>query len=229
MISVDSYKHLVIIEHDTFYSIKFIDNNDGEKIIKFDKKENEINKMIDLLGLYLKLYKVNGFDRMALVYDVKNNENLLPEVMLSNGLRKIHFKTKIEFFSFFSKMVLDNYVRNKESLIKNINIFEVKVDASSNASKFICVDNTLNLTLEADSHMNICVYERQFVAELLEYRCFSKKINVELVQEKNEDKEYYMAICGEFKMIFPKEYTYSTLIRIINEHNGKIDKIRKRR
>lgn len=229
MINIDSYKQLIIEEHELFYSLELIDNKGKTKITKFFKKEEDVNKMLDLLKLYLKLYKVNGVNRFVPTHKLVNDINLLPEVILSNDKRKINLKTKVEFFKIFSKMVLDNYAMNKEKLLEDNEIEELRLDASSDSCKFSRVGNIVNLTLESDANKNIRVYERQFIMNLLEHRCAGEKIIVEETQETNTIKRWYIASCGDFRMIFPKEYTYSTIIGTIREYNKKIDETRKRR
>ena len=229
MISIDSYKQLVIEEKENYYSIKFIDNKDKIKIIKFFKKEVEIDKMIKLLQLYLKLYKVNGFNHLIPVYSVGNNINSYPAAFLDNGTKRISIKAKPEFFRIISKMILDNYTKNRDKILNDNDIEVINLNAMSNSSQFSVIDNIVDLTLDADLYMNIRGSEKQFIVDLLEYKCLGKEIIIELSQEKDENKRKYIATCGDFKLIFPKGYTYSIIIGIINEHNGKINKTRKRR
>ena len=46
---------------------------------------------------------------------------------------------------------------------------------------------------------------------------------------KDKINSYYVAICGDFKVSFPRDYTYSVITQVINDHNNEIDKVRKRR
>jgi len=229
MISIDSYKQLIIEEHELFYALKLIDNKNKLKITKFFKKEEDINEMFDLLKLYLKLYKVNGVNRFVPIHKLVNDINLLPEVNLYNNMKKIYIKTKMEFFKIFSKMVLDNYAMNKEKLLQDNEIEELRLDASFDSCKFSREGNIVNLTLESDENKNIRVYERQFIMALLEHKCSGEKIMVEETQETDPTKRGYIATCGDFRMIFPKGYTYSAIVGTIMEYNNKIDETRKRR
>lgn len=224
---IDSYKQLILLEQETFYLLKFIDINNKTKVIKFLKNDSDIKKMLELLKLYIQLYKVNGFNHFKPIYSVGYKVISLPKFFLANDQKNISLKVNVQLFRIISEMVLADYVKNRELFCKTTEVKEIRINASSNDSKFYADGNVVNLTLEADSNMNIKKYDREFFASIINDRCFGKKIDVNLFKEKN--KNYYVAVCDEFKFSFPRDYTYSVLMQIINNHNEEIDKLRKRR
>ena len=227
MLNVNDYKELLIERQEKRYLIRCVDNHNRVSWLEFDKEDDK-RKIIDLIYSFLKNGFINGFNNLVSTHNHSLN-NSVSDIFFCNGEKKISLKNCTQEFREINNFVFDKYTTNRDSFFKTEDINNIMVNASSSGRNFLIKDNVVTLTLNADLNMNILGAEREFVREFLQEKCGNRKINIEFIKGKNGMNESCIATCGEFKMMFPIGYTYSTIVGIINDHNYQVIETRKRR
>lgn len=223
---MEQFRQLIIDDDDKYYLIKIVDDRKNVRVVKYLKDERGLKEFLEFISLYLNNSNVNGVNRY---FGATRIGFSCYEVLLCNSSMKIEIKSYHRDYKLINNIAYEAYVRNRELFFQNNMINYINITAKTNVLKFEGNDNCVNLTLNADVNMNILSSEREFIRELLAVRCGGKIVEIELVKDKNNMGKNWVASCGEFKMVFPTGYTYSTICGVIRDHNEIVSENRKRR
>lgn len=228
--NVDKYKHIIIEESDNKFLIKIIDSNNGVMFIECLMDEIGINNMCELIQMYINTFGVNGMNKsIPIIRSVSKKQESYAEVICANSENKISMKIYDPKYKFISKMIADKYFACRDKTLKNTEFNEIRISADPDISKYEINGKVVNLVLSTDFNVNIRNSEKDFIRDLLEYKCGKKKMVINFLDGKYSDERKCVVTCGDLKIVFPRGYTYSTILGIIYDHNFKIDEMRKRR
>jgi hypothetical protein len=215
-------RQLLIEEKDDFYIVKLVYDSNNVQTVTYPKNEIGLKNMYEFFTKYLRKVRINGVNK---IYSFHNS----PDILFDNSTKKMNIQLNSRYFKLFNEVVLNNYSDSRNEFFKNTDINEIRISAFTNIGKYEEKDGFIDLVLAADYHMNISVSEREFIRELIDYKCGNRKVDIEFIKEEKGFNKICIITCGEFKIVMPQGYTYSTIVGIAIDHNDSIDENRKRR
>ena len=221
------FRELIIEEYNTYYLVKLIGQDVDELSIRYDKDSGDY-EVIDFVKLFLGMGKINRLVNKSMIYGESTQSKFFEVGNLEKQILKINLHgTK---FRYLSDMILQKYINDRHEFLNSCDVKEIRLNAINQNFMYEQNGELINVNLCVDANGNLLRIEREAMRDFLyeKFDSIGEEVIVEMKKGKYGESLECVVTCGDFKISFPRTYTFSLIVGIINDYNNNNYKSKKR-
>ena len=223
----DDFKEIVIEEYEQYFLLRAITSTGGEFSVKYDKEK--YNKdFVSIIEEFVTRNTISMIhNRLPIISGRTHREYMEVSTIDNKSLKICLYNVK---YRFLYNLIHTKYIGDRYEYLKENNVNEIRLSSGMHKLSYKEEDGIVYMSLDTDSNNNLTNFEKEslslFLCEKFDY--YGGKIDVSMIKDVHGRDVECVVRCGNFKMTFPRTYTFSFINSIIYDYRNGINKNRKR-